>query len=81
MIDSNIVLGRYIFLNCLYLGSCFFFKLGWPSFFPFTAQHAAAAMALETTQFKHPAPKVKNTKNGKALIRLLHFSLASMLHC
>ena len=31
----------------------------------FSAQHAAAAMALEKTQFKHPTPKVKNTKNGR----------------
>jgi len=27
------------------------------------AQHAAAAMALEKTQFKHPTPKVKHTKS------------------
>jgi hypothetical protein len=31
------------------------------------AQHAAAAMALEKTQFKHPTPKVKNTKNGNTV--------------
>ena len=31
----------------------------------FSAQHAAAAMALEKTQLKHPTPKVKNTKNGR----------------
>ena len=28
------------------------------------AQHAAAAMALEKTQFKHPTPKVKHSKSG-----------------
>ena len=29
------------------------------------AQHAAAAIALEKTQFKHPAPKTKNTDSSK----------------
>jgi len=28
------------------------------------AQHAASAIALEKTQFKHPTPKVKNIKNA-----------------
>jgi len=28
------------------------------------AQHAAAAIALEKTQFKHPSPKTKNLKNA-----------------
>jgi len=28
------------------------------------AQHAAAAIALEKTQFKHPSPKAKNLKNA-----------------
>lgn len=28
------------------------------------AQHAAAAIALEKTQFKHPSPRAKNTKNA-----------------
>jgi len=28
------------------------------------AQHAAAAIALEKTQFKHPSPKAKNVKNA-----------------
>ena len=28
------------------------------------AQHAAAAIALEKTQFKHPSPKSKNLKNA-----------------
>jgi len=28
------------------------------------AQHAASAIALEKTQFKHPTPKVKNVKNA-----------------
>merc|ERR1719219_388020 len=29
------------------------------------AQHAAAAIALEKTQFKHPSPRTKNIKNGQ----------------
>merc|ERR1719412_3356644 len=28
------------------------------------AQHAAAAIALEKTQFKHPSPRARNTKNA-----------------
>lgn len=31
------------------------------------AQHAAAAVALEKTKFKHPPPKNRQTKNGKTL--------------
>ena len=28
------------------------------------AQHAAAAISLEKTSFKHPSPKAKNMKNA-----------------
>ena len=50
------------FLVCLKIGDGEEYTATGPSIKK--AQHAAAAIALEKTQFKHPAPKAKNIKNA-----------------
>jgi len=50
------------FLVCLKIGEAEEYTATGPSIKK--AQHAAAAIALEKTQFKHPAPKAKNLKNA-----------------
>lgn len=50
------------FLVCLKIGDKEEYTATGPSIKK--AQHAAAAIALEKTQFKHPAPKAKNMKNA-----------------
>ena len=50
------------FLVCLKIGEKEEYTATGPSIKK--AQHAAAAIALEKTQFKHPAPKAKNVKNA-----------------
>jgi len=50
------------FLVCLKIGESEEYTATGPSIKK--AQHAAAAIALEKTQFKHPAPKAKNLKNA-----------------
>ena len=50
------------FLVCLKIGEAEEYTATGPSIKK--AQHAAAAIALEKTQFKHPAPKAKNMKNA-----------------
>jgi len=49
------------FTVCLKIGDKEEFTASGPSIKK--AQHAAAAIALEKTEFKHPAPKPKNTKS------------------